>query len=521
MGIPSYFSYIIDKYSKIVKQKQNVEKIDNLFMDCNSIVYDILRSIESMTDDFEDILIKSVILKIEDYIQEIKPSKCVIVAFDGVAPFAKMNQQKSRRYKSDLMSKKNIIKKSINWSTSNITPGTNFMNNLSKQIEEYFNIEIAKKHNVKKIIVSSSNEKGEGEHKIFQYLRENKNETENMVLYGLDADLIMLSIFHIEYQKNIYICREAPEFMKRYETNELLFMDVELLCGSINSEMSCKYMNKYRLNDYVFMCFMLGNDFLPHFPALNIRTHGITTLIDLYNNKIGNSVNKCLIKDGIIQWRWVSEFIKELANNEYQYLIEEYGIRDKHDKKYWNNYLNGDRDEEYIYNNIPIIYRIEEKYISPREKYWENRYYKSLFHNINLKNDFKTDICINYLEGLEWVCNYYQGRDISWIWKYNYSYPPLLRDLKNYVPHFDTEFIEKSDFKFNSFLQLAYVLPQSQYHLLPNNVREYIKKNYEYLCNEDFKVKWAFCRYFWESHIEFSDIKINDLIRLDGELSVI
>ena len=105
-----------------------------------------------------------------------------------------------------------------------------------------------------------------------------------MVLYGLDADLIMLSIFHIEYQKNIYICREAPEFMKRYETNELLFMDVELLCGSINSEMSCKYMNKYRLNDYVFMCFMLGNDFLPHFPALNIRTHGITTLIDLYNN---------------------------------------------------------------------------------------------------------------------------------------------------------------------------------------------------------------------------------------------
>ena len=125
------------------------------------------------------------------------------------------------------------------------------------------------------------------------------------------------------------------------------------------------------------------------------------------------------------------------------------------------------------------------------------------------------------MEGLEWVCNYYQGRDISWIWKYNYSYPPLLRDLKNYVPHFDTEFIEKSDFKFNSFLQLANVLPQSKYHLLPNNVREYIKKNYEYLCNEDFKVKWAFCRYFWESHIEFSDIKINDLIRLDGELSVI
>ena len=97
MGIPSYFSYIIDKYSKIVKQKQNVEKIDNLFMDCNSIVYDILRSIESMTDDFEDTLIKSVISKIEDYIKEIKPSKCVIVAFDGGSTICKDESTKIKK----------------------------------------------------------------------------------------------------------------------------------------------------------------------------------------------------------------------------------------------------------------------------------------------------------------------------------------------------------------------------------------------------------------------------------------
>ena len=110
MGITSYLSHINDKYSKIVRQKQNVEKIDNLFMDWNSIVYDILRSIESMTDDFEDILIKSVISKIEDYIQEIKPSNFIFIAFDGVAPLAKMNQQKTRRYKSDFMSHMDYFK---------------------------------------------------------------------------------------------------------------------------------------------------------------------------------------------------------------------------------------------------------------------------------------------------------------------------------------------------------------------------------------------------------------------------
>ena len=517
MGIPSYFSHIIEKYSKIVLK--NVEKVDNLFMDCNSIVYDVLRTMDVSNIDFENELINSVILKIEDYIQEIKPSKCVMIAFDGVAPFAKMNQQKTRRYKSELLVKKNVVKKNTGWSTSNITPGTNFMNNLSTKMEKYFNNEKRLKYKLKNLIVSCSNFKGEGEHKIFQYLRDNKDINENMVLYGLDADLIMLSIFHIEYQNNIFISREAPEFMKKYETNELLFMDIRLLCNAINSEMSCKYMNKYRLNDYVFMCFLLGNDFLPHFPSLNIRTHGIMTLLQIYNNKIGSNINKCFLKDGIIQWRWVSEFINELSKSEHSFLLEEYNIRSKQNKKC--NYFDENKDEEFVFNNLPIMYRFEEKYICPNEKYWENRYYKCLLNESIENNDFKKNICINYLEGLEWVCNYYQGKEISWIWKYNYSYPLLLNDLKLYIPHFDTQFIEKNDYSFSSLLQLVYVLPQSQYHLLPNKVINYVKMNYKYLTNSDFPIKWAFCRYFWESHIEFDNISLDHLIKLDGELLVL
>ena len=51
-----------------------------------------------------------------------------------------------------------------------------------------------------KIIISDTTE-GEGEHKILQYIK--MHELENSVIYGLDADLIMLSI--VSRIKNIYL----------------------------------------------------------------------------------------------------------------------------------------------------------------------------------------------------------------------------------------------------------------------------------------------------------------------------
>ena len=51
MGIPSYFSYIINNYSNIIyNQKQIVNEnicFCYLFMDCNSIIYDEFRKLEN------------------------------------------------------------------------------------------------------------------------------------------------------------------------------------------------------------------------------------------------------------------------------------------------------------------------------------------------------------------------------------------------------------------------------------------------------------------------------------------
>jgi len=160
------------------------------------------------TDAFEDEVINNVILKIELYIQMIKPTTTVYIAFDGVAPLAKMEQQRTRRYKTHYMSQFGGSGK-LKWNTSAITPGTAFMEKLSNKINAHFENQASKS-----VIVSCSDQCGEGEHKLFEHCRNECAPTDNVAVYGLDADLIMLSIFHCKYAKNIYVFREAPEFLK-------------------------------------------------------------------------------------------------------------------------------------------------------------------------------------------------------------------------------------------------------------------------------------------------------------------
>jgi 5'-3' exonuclease len=510
MGIPSYFSYIIKNYTNIIRKFHNCEKFHCLFMDCNSIIYDSYYELEEIYNKtpfdistIEEQLIQKVISKIEYYIDFISPSNSVYVTFDGVAPFAKMDQQRLRRYKTQFMSKLANVNKI--WNTSAITPGTQFMDMLNRRMKHHF------KNNSKnnsKIIISGSDEPGEGEHKIFKYIRENNLLNENIAIYGLDSDLIMLSIFHKQFTKKIYVFREAPNFKSilsnNFNKNEKLFMDIYSLCSAIQNEMnngqkvSCIY-------DYIFMCFLLGNDFLPHFPSLNIRTHGFQILLDTYFNIIGKHEERCFIdNNNNIQWNFVYLFLNEISKNEKEYIINEYVSRDVMDNRCWSS--STPSEIEQLVSNIPIIYRQDEKYICPREHGWEKRYYKVLFDIIPTEEEIKK-ICINYLEGLEWVFKYYTKDCPDWKWRYNYHYPPLIKDLIKYIPKKEKEFIMKSkEESYHPKTQLAYVLPYENLDLLGEKDSLYIRENYAKLYPFNYEFKWAFKRYMWESEAVLPEI---------------
>lgn len=519
MGIPAYMSYILRTYPQLIKpleyHKNQSTEMDCLFMDSNSIIYDVFNRIkktdiydkfinkranEGASKELEEIIIQQVIEKIEEYVLKINPTQLVFIAFDGVAPFAKMGQQRIRRFKNWYSSSFLTLKEDISWNTSSITPGTLFMNTLTRTIQSHFYNPKYNKKNMPKFIVSGSDEVGEGEQKIFKYIRSHE-ELRNILVYGLDSDLIMLSIFHCTPLRKLFVFREEIEFQKPVIEKEssLLFIDMNGLSDSILYEMGGG--NIHRVYDYLFLCFFLGNDFLPHFPCLNIRTDGIQTLMTYYKNVIGKYDDRSFISNGKIQWKWFKLFVEKLSQNEKQLFLNEHSARDKMDYYKWNQTTL--EEKENVLHNVPVIFRAEEKYICPKERNWEERYYKVLLETERTRNSTR-EISTNILEGFEWVFKYYTTDCPDWKWKYRYHYPPLLVDMVRFIPNTATDFIcpsERGMRPFTPQLQLAYVLPPENHYLLDKKKGEYLKKRGE-LYPSKIEYIWAYNRYFFECKIK-------------------
>ena len=168
---------------------------------------------------------------------------------------------------------------------------------------------------------------GEGEHKIYDYIRNNPDYHRNTgtVIYGLDADLIMLTLNHLHLTNKMYLFRETPHFIKNLDNtldpNELYLLDIPELSKVIISDMNNNQsiFEKEKVDnllfDYILICFLLGNDFLPHFPSINIRSHGIDTLMNAYRYVFRNSQsNENLTNGKRIVWKNLRKFIDQLKN---------------------------------------------------------------------------------------------------------------------------------------------------------------------------------------------------------------
>jgi 5'-3' exoribonuclease 2 len=558
MGVPGFFLWLIKNYKKedfiFQKEKVNEQKeqqfksfiseinsIDYFLIDANCLIHPVcfktvadnpdLISIEKL----EHKMLNNICDYLEIIINYVDPKKGVYIAVDGVAPVAKIKQQRSRRFKSvadkNLWDKiKNKHNKSLGnyWNNNAVTPGTQFMVKLHNKLLEW-----SKTLN-RPIIYSSCFTPAEGEHKLLQFIRTNQKNTNDYsyVIYGLDADLIFLAL-STESDK-IYLLREANEINRKESKEVLNYVSIKIMKQSIvntiknylikstdilsNEDKTKIYgfdnLDSIRVvNDFIFMCYFLGNDFLPHIPSLDIHHAGIESLIIswvqtvneliLENNKIEYLLNdtkelcgKSLSK---VNNDFLSRFINKLSLHEESILRENFAIKGK---KRMN--CSGDAYEKEVFKIENLQFKINDpiQLGSDNPEDWRFRYY-NYYWGVNKEEleDFSQKLVINYLSGIKWVTQYYFDKCPSWEWYYPFDHPPFISDIAKYLDKIN---INKIKFEIGEplkpYMQLLSVLPPQSNYLLPTNISKLMtnsRSSLIYMYPQEFEQDFINKKKYW------------------------
>lgn len=530
MGIPSFFKELVkkhkDTYYGMVAGKQ---LCDYLFLDYNGIVYKVYQAMKDSKKidtslnktSMENVIIDEVIKYTQHIVNEVvQPKKLLFFSLDGPAPRMKMVQQRSRRYKgyqfkewSNAQKEKYKMPIEPSWDPSaNISPGTEFMEKLANKI-----LEIGKQkgfygsHGSKlQVLISNSNVPGEGEHKfmpIIRNMRKNKSEHDSPIfVYGGDADLIVLAMS--THKSKITVFREVAgehELKETLQGYEFVGLDIDRCRKAFHGVLTKNYakpdIQELRvLNDYNFLTYLAGNDFIISLPFFKIRRGGLDRVIAIYNQL--RSKYDYLIDyhpdtqtEPKIHHEFFRELIQKCADQE-QTLLE---LQQKNVEKL----LRGGRDSRYDredemtpyeidlqrYQHWDICspgnplyeeYKDEFKKINYRQssEAWKEEYYR-YFAGISYQNreEFDRvveDMCVNYLESLVFTLRYYFVGCPSWRWHYRYRVSPfpsdILRVLTNKITNINDISFAK-DSPYTPFQQLLLILPPQMSGIVPSALR--------------------------------------------------
>ncbi len=545
MGVPTLFKKIIhNKYYKNIHKGVQNGKVDcdYFFMDFNGTVYNAYENIKKniegkkyTKDKIEDIVIDEVIKLTQNVIcNVIQPKKMTYIALDGPAPRAKMVQQRSRRFKAimekkfmnNLKEKYKIREDKDEWDRSaNISPGTQFMEKLSNRLVDAMKQKTFQTHNKEmKVIFSNSNVPGEGEHKflgIIRSMREMPSKKDDKIyLYGRDADLIVLAV--ATHKSNIYIIREIEAehdaiLEEMYEDYVYLELNIDSLKNGFYNDIIRKDNTKKKegvyvkkkdkiklINDYIFLTFLAGNDFVLSVPFLKIRKDALFKVINIYQDIKDNYDDYLVIYDinSKEKPKLNLDFLKGLYKRGYQN-EDEWMKKDvqREVNKYLNGFMN-DRQKEseskmsefdiqktrYTHTHMasphhPLFGSYQEDirsldYNKPY-KVWKENYYSHFMgiNEDNVQNKELLNACVeNYLESLYFTLQYYYVGCPSWSWHYNFRIAPLLGDVYHYLEENSEKNIEKLNvFELGSpmtpFQQLMFILPPQNDMIVPEALR--------------------------------------------------
>ncbi len=497
MGIPSFYNKLLQTITGLITFKQTIDH-DLLAFDANCVIYHIHKKLQNdgvfydhtKHSEYEDLLIKETIKYFMTVISEVNPKKGVYIALDGVVPFAKILQQRRRRFKSVQTKKdENEIRKISKpfFDTNCITPGTLFMDKLNKALIHLS--ETSKKSKIKEqipIFVSTSDEFGEGEQKVMEFLRCNDKIYKSFLIYGLDADLIILSMLHsIKHKIPINLVREECEFTPEGSFSKLTYLNNELLMNSLHS----KYGNKDQtlqsfIYDFIGMMNLLGNDFVPHSYSLKIKDNGIETLLSFLQPITLKSKQTLLNEDFSYNQDILIELFETLAKSEEHFILKKIQTKSTRTAGFFCKSSDLIEKEISMYNDSPLVWKADELFVTSYSVDGKLKYNWNDLYNHHILYDNKEKAIDLYLESLAFTLDYYIGNPIDNDFYYPFFYSPLFSDLfivmkdckeKKIEKQIKHTFTKRSELK--PIQQLVCVLPEDSFYLLPDSCKRLIKEN--------------------------------------------
>ena len=283
---------------------------------------------------------------IEHLFGKIKPKQLFFMAVDGVAPRAKMNQQRARRFRTALDTEKardKAIREGVEmpkeepFDSNCITPGTGFMAKLSQQLRYFVNKKVSEDTDWQgcEIVLSGHEVPGEGEHKVMEYIRNAKaqpgyNSNMRHCLYGLDADLIMLGL--LSHDPHFCLLREEVTFGRgplKSKSKELEhqnfyllhlcivreYLEMEFKALEEDGALSFPFDLERVIDDFILMAFFVGNDFLPNLPWLHINEGALANMFGIYK-KVLPKCDGYINENGVINMSRLQRLLEELSNLE-------------------------------------------------------------------------------------------------------------------------------------------------------------------------------------------------------------
>nr|CAD7567932.1 unnamed protein product [Timema californicum] len=530
MGVPKFFRWISERYpclSELVREYQ-IPEFDNLYLDMNGIIH-----MCSHPNDFdphfrisEEKIFRDIFHYIEILIRMIQPQKLFFMAIDGVAPRAKMNQQRGRRFRSakeaevlekQALSKGEALPKEERFDSNCITPGTVFMARLHEQLKYFVAHKITTDSMWQKckVILSGHETPGEGEHKIMDYIRFMKSQPDydpntRHCLYGLDADLIMLGL--CTHEPHFSLLREEVKFgknQKRISTPEettffllhlsLLREYLELEFDALKEKLKFPFDIEKIIDDWVFMGFLVGNDFIPHLPEMHIHEGALPILYKTYIS-VMPQMDGYINEGGTLNLKRFEKYMESLSsfdleqfqetNADLKYFEGKTGRRpnekERHSykKQIKENGANPSppetsleklvRESKELIDTSSLSSnsdstdseddRDDDGMLMDEFSQHKRNYYMNKLEYEKVNGEVLRSQAEGYVRAIQWNLNYYYNGVCSWSWYYPHNYAPFISDIKNFAD-LKLEFDLAKPFR--PFEQLLAVLPAASKKLLP------------------------------------------------------